>query len=72
MLAISSTKQLRFADVRDRNIASSVAVSLPALGLCTEPNLGWRFAFHSRNVVTIYDRRLLEKPVYEIAIGVNS
>ncbi|KAI1731887.1 zinc-ribbon like family domain-containing protein [Ditylenchus destructor] len=46
-----------------------VNVTSPQFGITSEPTVGYLFACHSRNTVSVFDRRLPTHPIHEILVG---
>lgn len=73
LIVVSTPRCLRLADVRERNgFQTTVSVQSAQLGVCTEPNMGYRIACHSRNTVFVFDRRFISLPIHEVLLDVRS
>ncbi|KAL3095422.1 hypothetical protein niasHS_007521 [Heterodera schachtii] len=74
LLLINASRGIRIADIREHgNFHSTLSVQNPLMGLCSEPNFGFRFACFAHNLVFVYDRRSLgSAPLHEIEACSNS
>lgn len=69
MIVVCTPRCLRLADVRERNgFQTTVNVATSPLGICNEPNIGYRIACYSRNKIYIFDRRFFSLPIHEITL----
>ncbi|KAI1725395.1 zinc-ribbon like family domain-containing protein [Ditylenchus destructor] len=72
-LSVSSSRCLRFTDLRERSgFQTTVNVASPQFGITSEPTVGYLFACHSRSTVSVFDRRLLTFPIHEIRVGLDT